>query len=82
NIEKAKAFGISSNNIFPMWDWVGGRFSLWSAVGLSISLAVGNDHFEKLLQGANKMDIHFKTEAFKSNIPVILALLGVWYTNF
>ena len=82
NIDKAKAFGISSNNIFPMWDWVGGRFSLWSAVGLSISLAVGNDHFEKLLQGANKMDIHFKTEAFKSNIPVILALLGVWYTNF
>ena len=82
NIEKVKAFGIDENNIFPMWNWVGGRFSLWSAVGLTISLAVGFNHFEKLLQGAHKMDVHFKNEDFKNNIPVILALISVWYNNF
>lgn len=82
NIEKVKAFGIDQSNIFPMWDWVGGRFSLWSAVGLSISLAVGYSNFEKLLQGANEMDEHFKTTPFDKNIPVILALLSVWYNNF
>ncbi|WP_040280516.1 glucose-6-phosphate isomerase [Psychroserpens damuponensis] len=82
NIEKVKAFGIDENNIFPMWNWVGGRFSLWSAVGLSISLAVGFDHFDKLLLGAHKMDEHFKTEDFDKNIPVITALLSVWYNNF
>jgi glucose-6-phosphate isomerase len=65
-----------------MWDWVGGRFSLWSAVGLSISLAVGFDNFDKLLKGANQMDEHFKTESFDKNIPVILALLSIWYNNF
>ena len=65
-----------------MWDWVGGRFSLWSAVGLSISLAVGFDNFDKLLTGANKMDNHFKTADFDKNIPVILALLSIWYNNF
>ncbi len=65
-----------------MWDWVGGRFSLWSAVGLSISLAVGFDNFEELLNGANEMDEHFKTADFDKNIPVILALLSVWYNNF
>ena len=65
-----------------MWDWVGGRFSLWSAVGLSISLSVGYDNFDKLLSGAHKMDEHFKNEPFKDNIPVILALLSVWYNNF
>ncbi|MCZ8198290.1 MAG: glucose-6-phosphate isomerase [Flavobacterium sp.] len=82
NIQKVTEFGIDSNNIFPMWDWVGGRFSLWSAVGLSISLAVGFDNFDHLLKGANKMDDHFKSESFDQNIPVILALLSVWYNNF
>ncbi|MGA1225897.1 MAG: glucose-6-phosphate isomerase [Tamlana sp.] len=82
NIEKVKAFGIDENNIFPMWDWVGGRFSLWSAVGLTISLAVGYNNFNNLLQGAHKMDEHFKNEDFSSNIPVVLALVSVWYNNF
>ncbi len=82
NIEKVKAFGISEDAIFPMWNWVGGRFSLWSAVGLSISLSVGYAHFESLLDGAYKMDMHFKNESFDNNIPVILALIGIWYTNF
>jgi len=82
NIKKANDFGIAEKNIFPMWDWVGGRFSLWSAVGLTISLAVGFDNFDKLLSGANKMDEHFKNESFDKNIPVILALLSIWYNNF
>ena len=82
NIKNVTEFGINPENVFPMWDWVGGRFSLWSAVGLSISLAVGYDHFEELLEGANEMDTHFKTESFDSNIPVILALLSIWYNNF
>ncbi|OYU81422.1 MAG: glucose-6-phosphate isomerase [Flavobacterium sp. BFFFF1] len=82
NIQKVTDFGIDPENIFPMWDWVGGRFSLWSAVGLSISLAVGFDHFDKLLQGANNMDNHFRTAAFNENIPVMLALISVWYNNF
>ena len=82
NIEKVKGFGIDENNIFPMWDWVGGRFSLWSAVGLTVSLAVGYNNFDSLLKGANKMDEHFKNEDFASNIPVVLALISVWYNNF
>ena len=82
NIEKVQGFGIDGNNIFPMWDWVGGRFSLWSAVGLTVSLAVGYDNFDSLLKGANKMDEHFKNEDFESNIPVVLALLTIWYNNF
>lgn len=82
NIEKVKAFGIDEDNIFPMWNWVGGRFSLWSAVGLTVSLAVGFDNFNKLLKGANAMDIHFKNEEFSTNIPVVLALISVWYNNF
>ncbi|HLV14210.1 MAG TPA: glucose-6-phosphate isomerase [Xanthomarina sp.] len=82
NIEKVKQFGIDESNIFPIWDWVGGRFSLWSAVGLSISLSIGFENFNKLLLGANKMDAHFKSEALEKNIPVILALIGVWYNNF
>ncbi|WP_179375284.1 glucose-6-phosphate isomerase [Winogradskyella wichelsiae] len=82
NIESVKAFGIDEENIFPMKDWVGGRFSLWSAVGLSISLALGYKHFESLLDGAHKMDTHFKTADFDQNIPVISALLTVWYNNF
>ncbi len=82
NAEKIAEFGISDENVFPMWDWVGGRFSLWSAVGLSIALAVGYDNFDALLKGANKMDEHFKNEDFNQNIPVVLALLSIWYNNF
>lgn len=82
NIQKVTAFGINPDNIFPMWDWVGGRFSMWSAVGLTISLAVGYDNFDELLQGANEMDEHFKTADFDKNMPIILALLSVWYNNF
>lgn len=82
NIEKVKDFGIDQGNIFPMWDWVGGRFSLWSAVGLSISLSVGYSNFENLLRGAHQMDTHFKNEPFENNMPVIMACLGVWYNNF
>ncbi len=82
NVLKVQEFGIAENNIFTMWDWVGGRFSLWSAVGLSISLSIGYAHFEELLLGAHKMDEHFRNEEFDRNIPVILALLSVWYTNF
>lgn len=82
NLEAVADFGIASENIFPMWNWVGGRFSLWSAVGLSISCAVGYTNFENLLRGAHKMDVHFKESEFSENIPVILALLSVWYNNF
>ena len=82
NIDKVTEFGINPDNVFPMWDWVGGRFSLWSAVGLTISLAVGYDSFNDLLKGANEMDDHFKTADFDKNMPVILALLSVWYNNF
>ena len=82
NLKNVTEFGIDANNVFPMWDWVGGRFSLWSAVGLSISLAVGFDNFDKLLKGANQMDDHFKTADFNENIPVVLALLSIWYNNF
>ena len=82
NTAKVQAFGIEASNIFPMWDWVGGRFSLWSAVGLSISLAIGYDHFEALLEGAHKMDTHFKDEEFETNIPTVLAFLSIWYNNF
>ena len=82
NLQKVTQFGIHSDNVFPMWDWVGGRFSLWSAVGLSISLAVGFDNYDALLSGANEMDEHFKTTDLDKNIPVVLALLSVWYNNF
>lgn len=82
NTQKIKEFGIAEENVFPMWDWVGGRFSLWSAVGLSIALAIGYDSFEELLEGAHEMDVHFRTEDFDKNIPVVLALLSVWYNNF
>ncbi len=82
NIQKVTEFGINPDNVFPMWDWVGGRFSLWSAVGLSISLAVGYENYDALLQGAQEMDDHFKTADFDQNIPVTLALLSVWYNNF
>jgi glucose-6-phosphate isomerase len=82
NTEKIAEFGISAENVFPMWDWVGGRFSLWSAVGISIALAVGYENFDALLKGANEMDDHFKSTEFDSNIPVIMALLSIWYNNF
>ena len=82
NTDKVLKFGIASKNIFPMWNWVGGRFSLWSAVGLSICCAIGFKNFEDLLKGGQRMDVHFKETEFHKNMPVILALLSVWYTNF
>ena len=82
NTKKIAEFGIAPENVFPMWNWVGGRFSLWSAVGLSVALATGFENFDALLKGANEMDEHFKNEDFDKNIPVILALLSVWYNNF
>lgn len=82
NTEKIEEFGIAPGHVFPMWDWVGGRFSLWSAVGLSIALAIGFRNFEGLLTGAHAMDDHFKNTSFENNIPVILALISVWYNNF
>jgi glucose-6-phosphate isomerase len=80
-LEKVGAFGIDTDNAFGFWDWVGGRYSLWSAIGLPIILAVGYDKFEELLRGAQAMDTHFKTAPLDVNIPVILALIGVWYRN-
>ena len=82
NLEKVSDFGIATDNIFTMWDWVGGRYSLWSAVGLSISLALGYNNFDQLLTGAYEMDEHFKTVPFDKNIPVTLALISIWYNNF
>jgi len=82
NHKKVVEFGIDPDNIFEFWDWVGGRFSLWSAIGLSIPLSIGMDNFEKLLGGAHQIDEHFRQTPFEQNIPVIMALLGVWYNNF
>lgn len=82
NLPKVQEFGILPKNIFPMWNWVGGRFSLWSAVGLSISLAIGFERFDELLAGAGEMDVHFREAPLKDNIPVTLALLSIWYNNF
>ncbi|WP_139957194.1 glucose-6-phosphate isomerase [Flavicella sediminum] len=82
NAEAVASFGIDADNVFTMWNWVGGRFSLWSAVGVSISLAVGFDNFKALLDGASDMDSHFETASFEENIPVVLALLSIWYNNF
>lgn len=82
NISAVEDFGIDKENIFPMYDWVGGRFSLWSAAGLSIAVSIGSKNFQNLLDGAEDMDIHFKTSEFETNIPVVLALLGIWYNNF
>ncbi len=82
NIENAVNYGITEENIFPMWDWVGGRFSLWSSVGLSICCAVGYSNFEGLLKGAHEMDLHFKNEEFTNNIPVLMGLISIWYNNF
>jgi glucose-6-phosphate isomerase len=82
NAKAVSAFGIDVANMFEFWDWVGGRYSLWSAIGLSISLSIGYENFELLLQGAQEMDGHFANASFDKNMPVILALLGVWYVNF
>ena len=82
NLKAIKDFGINPKFVFPMYDFIGGRFSLWGTVGLSISLAIGYQNFEKLLKGANSMDLHFKNEPFEKNIPVILALISIWYNNF
>ncbi len=79
---KAIAFGVPQEHIFPMWDWVGGRYSLWSAVGLPVVLAIGIRHFEEMLAGARAVDEHFRTAPFERNMPVTLALLGIWYNNF
>lgn len=81
NIEAVKNFGIDDKHILPMWDWVGGRFSIWSAVGLPLALAIGNNNFNKLKQGAYEMDMHFKSADFKQNMPVIMAMLGIWNRN-
>ncbi len=82
NIDSVKKFGIAEENIFEFWDWVGGRYSLWSAIGLSIVLSVGYENFEELLKGANETDVHFQTADFKENVPVLMGLLGIWYRNF
>ncbi|MGY3570873.1 glucose-6-phosphate isomerase [Vibrio paucivorans] len=82
NAPAVSEFGIDTDNMFEFWDWVGGRYSLWSAIGLSIALAVGYDNFIELLDGAHEMDNHFATTELESNIPVILALIGLWYNNF
>lgn len=82
NIEAVKKFGIAEENIFEFWDWVGGRYSLWSAIGLSIVLAVGYENFEQLLRGAHDTDVHFQTAELDKNVPVLMGLLGIWYRNF
>lgn len=82
NEKAVTEFGIDATNMFVFWDWVGGRYSLWSAIGLSIALTIGYDNFEQLLKGANRADDHFQNESFELNIPVIMALIGIWYVNF
>lgn len=79
NLNEAKKWGVRDNRVLPLWDWVGGRFSMWSAVGLSIAMMIGMDHFRDLLAGAHAMDVHFQSAAFDQNIPVTMGLLGVWY---
>lgn len=82
NEKAVTAFGISKVNMFPFWDWVGGRYSLWSAIGLSIALVIGFDKFQELLQGANDMDKHFRETPLENNLPVLMAVIGVWYNDF
>jgi len=82
NVEMAVEFGVAEDNIFKMWDWVGGRYSLWSAIGLSIVIAIGSENFDALLEGAHEVDEHFKSTPLAENIPVIMALIGIWYNNF
>lgn len=78
NVKDATAFGIDEKNMFKFWDWVGGRYSLWSAIGLSIALVIGYDNFEQLLKGAHEMDLHYKNAPLEKNLPVLLALVGIW----
>lgn len=80
--ERAREFGISDEQIFPLWDWVGGRYSVWSAIGLPLALMIGMDNFNDFLEGAHEMDQHFREASFEQNMPILLALLGVWYINF
>jgi glucose-6-phosphate isomerase len=82
NVEEVSRFGIDTENMFEFWDWVGGRYSLWSAIGLPIALFIGMENFESMLAGAHEMDEHFRTAAMDKNMPVVLALLGIWYNNF
>jgi glucose-6-phosphate isomerase len=82
NTQLAAEFGVAPQRVFPCWDWVGGRYSLWSAIGLPVALGVGMDNFDKLLRGAREMDAHFRDSPFERSMPVVLALLGVWYNNF
>ncbi len=82
NVKLARQFGVAGDNIFKMWDWVGGRYSLWSAIGLSIVIAIGSEQFDELLDGAYEADQHFRNTPLEKNIPVMMALLGVWYNNF
>jgi glucose-6-phosphate isomerase len=82
NTEAVTAFGIDPENMFVFWDWVGGRYSVWSAIGLSVAIYIGMDNFEAFLSGAHHMDEHFRTAPFAQNIPVIMGLLGIWYNNF
>ncbi|KGK00731.1 glucose-6-phosphate isomerase [Thalassotalea sp. ND16A] len=82
NVEKALSFGIKSENILPMWDWVGGRFSLWSAVGLPLAIAIGYENFQQLKSGAYEMDQHFQSAQFSDNMPIIMALIGIWNASF
>ncbi len=82
NEKEVVKFGIDKNNMFVFWDWVGGRYSLWSAIGLSVVLTIGYDNFDQLLRGAYAADEHFRNTSFEKNIPVIMALIGIWYTNF
>lgn len=82
NTKAVTAFGIAEANMFQFWDWVGGRYSLWSAIGLSIALVIGYDNFEQLLRGAHGMDKHFKTAPLESNLPVLMAVIGIWYNDF
>jgi glucose-6-phosphate isomerase len=82
NAQNVTEFGIDTGNMFEFWDWVGGRYSLWSAIGLSVAVYLGMDRFEELLSGAYRVDEHFRTQPFEKNIPAIMGLLGIWYSNF
>lgn len=82
NTKGVTAFGIDEANMFQFWDWVGGRYSLWSAIGLSIALSIGYENFAELLAGAHEMDKHFTSAKLEENLPVVLALVGIWYNDF
>jgi len=82
NTEEVTKFGIDKDNMFEFWDWVGGRYSLWSAVGLSIAVYIGMDNFEQMLEGGHEVDNYFRSTPFEKNIPVLMGLVGIWYNNF